>query len=579
MKKSLEKSGQKLVRRWSRFSRKASTESKEHIKENFIGRLSHIRHVRLLILEWSLLVAVITFLSIAQAFWYSESYATETFASGGTYTEANLGKVNSLNPLFATTSSEKTLAKLMFASITAPDYSGHTGLDLADNVKAIDGAAKAWSIKLREDLKWSDGQPITNADVLFTVKIIQDPRVNTSYRKNLRNVRVSEEEGRLIFNLPSADANFPTKLEIPVLPEHILKDVPPEQLLENSFSTNPVTSGPFNYNATQAVGNEGEKIVYLTPNKHYYNGVPMLDSFVVHAYLTIDDIIEAMKSGVATATAELSGADRDKVVSASIYEKQSALSSGVYAFINTDSPVLNRKNLRQAVRQGLDMAELRAPLGDVPALNYPFTSTQVSIANFPALPEYNADAARETIAAAGLSENDTISIVTVSAGYLPELANNMATQLTNLGLRATATVYEPNQDFISNVIKNRTYDILIYEIDLGPDTDLYPYYHSSQSSESGGLNLSNYRNKLADDMILSARSTLNETERNAKYQTFLKYWIEDVPAIGIYQANMSYYFNRSVRTYSDDNRLTEPTDRFTDVYYWAAEKTKKNRTP
>lgn len=579
MKKSLEKSGQKLAKRWSRFSHKATEDSKEHIKENLIDRISHVRRVRLLILEWSLLVAVITFLAIAQAFWYSESYATVTFTSGGTYTEANLGKVNSLNPLFATTSSEKTLAKLMFASITSPDYSGHTGLDLADNIKAQDNSAKVWTIKLRDDLKWSDGHPITNADVLYTIKTIQDPKVNTSYRKNLRNVRVAEEDGRLVFSLPSADANFPTKLEIPVLPEHILKDVSPEQLLEHTFSTNPVTSGPFSYNATQAVGNEGEKIVYLNPNKYYYNGAPMLDSFVVHAYLSTDDIISAVKSGTVTATAALSATDGDAVKTADIYEKQSALSSGVYAFINMDSAVLGRKNLRQAVRQGLDMSELRAPLGDVPALNYPFTTTQVSGVNFPALPEHNADAAREAIAAAGLSENDTITIATVSAGYLPEIAENMAQQLSALGLHTVTAVYEPNQDFMSNVIRNRAYDILIYEIELGPDTDLYPYYHSSQASGSGGLNLSNYRNKLADDMILSARSTLNEAERNAKYQTFLKYWIDDVPAIGIYQANMSYYFNRNVRTYSDDNRLTEPTDRFADVYYWAAEKTKKNRTP
>ncbi|MBQ6394408.1 hypothetical protein IJH97_01490 [Candidatus Saccharibacteria bacterium] len=579
MKKTLEKSGQKIARRWSRFSRKASEESKEHIKENLIRRISHVRHVRLLILEWVLLIAAITFLAITQTFWYSESYATEAFTTGGTYTEANLGKVNSLNPLFATTSSEKTLAKLMFASITAPDYSGHTGLDLADNVKARDNSGKVWAIKLREDLKWSDGEPITNADVLYTTRVIQDPKVNTPYRKNLRNVSISEEEGYLIFNLPSADANFPTKLEIPVLPEHILKNVSNDQLLEHTFSTNPVTSGPFNYNATQAVGSDGEKIVYLTPNKYYYNGVPMLDSFVVHAYLTTDDIISAMQSGTVTATAALPAIDGEKVKSATIYEKQSTLSAGVYAFLNTDSPVLNRKNLRQALRQGLDVDTLRKLAGNAPALNYPFTSTQVDFSNFPALPEHNVDAAKEAIAAAGLGENDVITIATVSAGYLPELAENMANQLTSLGLRATTAVYEPNQDFMSNIIKNRAYDILIYEIELGPDTDLYPYYHSSQASESGGLNLSNYRNKLADGMILSARSTMNENERIAKYQTFLKYWIDDVPAIGIYQSSMSYYFNHNVRTYSDDNRLTEPTDRFADVYYWAATKTKKNRTP
>ena len=105
-----------------------------------------------------------------------------------------------------------------------------------------------------------------------------------------------------------------------------------------------------------------------------------------------------------------------------------------------------------------------------------------------------------------------------------------------------------------------------------------PYYHSSQATASG-LNLSNYRNALVDDSILAARSTMNETLRTAKYETFLRYWVNDVPAIGIYQASLTYYFNKNARTFSEDDRLVYATDRFSDVEYWAVNKATKNRTP
>ena len=140
------------------------------------------------------------------------------------------------------------------------------------------------------------------------------------------------------------------------------------------------------------------------------------------------------------------------------------------------------------------------------------------------------------------------------------------------------SVYNPGQEFLVNVVRPRNYDILLYEVELGADPDLFPYYHSSQASTTG-LNLSNYNNALVDDSILAARSTMNETLRVAKYETFLRQWVTDVPAIGIYQASLTYYFNRNVRAFSEDDRLVYATDRFVDVEYWAVNKAEKNRTP
>ncbi len=91
--------------------------------------------------------------------------------------------------------------------------------------------------------------------------------------------------------------------------------------------------------------------------------------------------------------------------------------------------------------------------------------------------------------------------------------------------------------------------------------------------------MSNYRNTLVDDLILGARSTLEENLRVAKYEAFLRHWVNDVPALGIYQASLTYFFNKDVRTFSEDDRLVYPVDRFVDVEYWAVNKTQKNRTP
>lgn len=572
------KSGQSLTKKITNFSKKAGEEVIEHAQENIVDRISHVREVRLLILEWSLLVIAIIFLAIAQAYWYSESYAVETYTDGGTYTEGTLGEVNSLNPLFAQTSSEKTLSKLLFASLSSPDYSGHSGYDLAKSITS-DSDAKNWTITLRDGLKWSDGEPLTNDDVIFTANLIKNPLVNSSYSSNLSRAEVSEtNDGKIQFTLPSSNVYFATSLDFPILPEHILKDANPELLLESSFSSKPISSGPYVYNATQAIGSKGEKSVYLSANENYYKGKPLIDSFIVHAFTTEDDIVTALNAGTITASGDLSGDNINKITSTSLDKHETSLNYGVFAFLNNDS--LN-KQLRTALKQGIDMNKVREGMNEH-ELKYPFTETQIQLDEYPEDTPIDTEVAETTIAQQ-LQKNNTLntaglSIVTVNSGNLPKVAEKFAEQVRELGMKADVTTYESDQDFALNVLSARAYDVLIYEVGLGPDPDVLPYYHYTEAT-SNGHNLSNYKNGVASDLILSASTLKNLGLRKKKYERFLKYFVDDVPALGICQTNYTYFANSNVKTFSSENRLVTKTDRFTDVSDWGIEKATKNRTP
>ncbi len=577
MKKSLRKRGQRFVKKFSRVSAQASEEGKEHIKENLIERFSHIANIKLLILEWGLLVFALIMLAITQAFWFGDSYAENVFTDGGTYTEATLGEVDSMNPLFATTSSEKTLSRLMFATISTIDYSGHPGIGLAKSILPSENG-KVWTVRLREDLKWSDGEPITNDDVIFTINLIKNPAVNSIFETNFSNVNVSEnEQGEIVFTLPASYADFISALNVPVLPQHILGNVNPKNLVEDNFSKSPVTSGAFTFNAVQSSA-DGQEVYYLSANPDFYKGKSMLNSFAIHTYASSDAIIKAINSSAVTATAALSGSDTEKITASQFLIKNSSLNSGAFIFFNTTSETVKNRNLRAAIRQGINIDLIRSQAPETLALDYPLISSQIKLDTYPEIPSYNQEEAKNKIAELSGNEPINVEIATVSSGYLPKIANAVAEELKNLGINANVSVYEESQEFLTNIISRRNYDILIYEIELGADPDLLPYYHSSQVSSSG-LNLSNYRNALVDDLLLGARDTLDETLRIRKYETFLEYWVADVPAIGLYRPNLTYIYNRNVRTYSNNNILVTALDRFTDINTWAVVKATKNRTP
>lgn len=583
MNKIFKKSGRKIVRRISLFSKRVNRDGREHIRENLIGHFSHIKNVRLYIVEWILLVITITLFAITQAYWYLSSSTVETFARGGTYTEATLGKINSFNPLFVTTSSEETLSRLLFATLSSTDYSGHTGLGLAESIHANE-VGDIWTVKLREGIKWSDGEPITNQDVIYTINTIQSSKIKTNFAAKLVGVSVKEDDhGKIVFSLNSPNAFFESSLDLPILPSHILKDVSPELLLENKFSTRPVTSGAFTINATQNIGTDGEKIVYLTANSKYYKGMPLLDSFSIHAFLNTSDIKTAIRSGTVTATADLSSKFATELSSSNINEYQTAINYGVFAFFNTESPVLKNKSLRQAIRLGLNFNNLRTGLSGELPLDYPILESQVESIIFPNIPKTDVTTAKSEIDK--IKSNDdslgdiNLNIITIKGdNYLEEIANRIASQLEGLGLSATVTTYESNQDFALNILRPRAYDLLIYEIGLGADPDVLAYYHSLEASENGH-NLSNYKNLVVNDLLLSARTTMDSNLRAAKYQKFLERWVDDVPALGLYQTTLPYFVNRNVRTFSQENRLITAPDRFMDVENWGTKKAIRNRTP
>jgi peptide/nickel transport system substrate-binding protein len=241
---------------------------------------------------------------------------------------------------------------------------------------------------------------------------------------------------------------------------------------------------------------------------------------------------------------------------------------------------MKNKEIRQAIQKGIDMKNIRSATNGEPALDFPISEKQLTLDKWPELPKQDTAGATKTIAEFKKAHPDfgSINIVTISSYDLPDIANKLSEELKKLGIENTVSIFEPNQDFTLNILSQRSYDILIYEIGLGVDPDVFPYYHSSQTTGTG-LNFSNYKNAIVNDLILSARNTIDADLRKKKYENFLNYFVSDVPAIGITQSNLTYFVNNNVRTFSSENSLASEDDRFADVHLWSSIKTVKNRTP
>jgi peptide/nickel transport system substrate-binding protein len=578
----------------SRRMKKAEASTTRHAHRFIIKRLDNVRSVRRHIISWLLLVGVLTLAVGAQFIWFQRSYQTTAAAPGGTYAEGSLGPIDTLNPLYASSGAEMAAARLMFSSLYQYDETGHLQGDLARRI-TTDDSGKVYTVKLRSDAKWHDGTLLTARDVAFTVNLIKDPETRSPLRINWQDIKVEAvDDTTLKFTLPAVYAAFPHALTFSVVPRHILANVEPGAVRENTYSQSPVGSGPFRFRLLQNASSIDNtyKIVHMTGNEDYYKGAPLLSRFEVHSYQSSEEILRALRTGQVTAAANLSGADISQVDTNVYSVADQPIDSGVYALFNTEAPITKDKTVRQALRLGTDTAALReAVSGNVPALDSPFIEGQLTGNDVPKAPSPDSKKAAKMLDDAGWKVVNgvrtkggqplQITIATTKSSQYEEALEALAGQWRKLGVSVVTNVVDindPSVNFVQNILQPRNYDVLLYELSIGADPDVYAYWHSSQIG-TRGYNFSNYANGIADDALSSARSRLEPDLRNAKYKAFAQQWLDDVPAIGLYQAVAEYVYNKNIQSIDADAHLVTPYGRFSNILWWSVEQRQVYKTP
>ena len=581
-------SSKELTRRM----KKVEGATMKHARRFVFKRMDSIREVRRHIALWVLAIGVIIGASGLQLMWYQQSYRTLANANDGTYAEAVLGPVETLNPIFAKSSAEDSASYLLFSRLLTYDKTGNLNYDLAEDMTISDDRT-TYTLKIRPDARWQDGLYVRAKDVVFTVNLLKDPATRSTI-SGWNDIAATEVDDRTVsFKLPAVYAAFPHALNfLPILPEHILRDVEPGAIRENSFSTKPVGSGPFALRFIQEVDAATSRdIIHLARNDSYYKGASKLDRFQLHAYSSSDAILRAVTTSEVNAATDMSVSDSTKIANNSRYTvERKPVNSGVYALFNTTTGIMSDKKVRQALQVGTDTAALREVVGkDTPALHLPFITGQVT-GDVPSAPIYDKAAAGRLLDEAGWKLDGTtrkkdgaalkLSVVTTKNSDFERVLSALADQWRGLGVTVTTSIVDPTdpaQNVVQNILQPRSYDVLLYQLTIGGDPDVYAYWHSSQASR--GFNFSNYSNPISDDALTSARTRLEPDLRNAKYLTFAKQWMADAPAIGLFQATTQYAYSKSVHAMPEGEVLVSAADRYADVLYWSVGQRIVHRTP
>lgn len=556
--------------------------SLRHAHKFIVRRFANLREVRRHTVGWLLLVGVLSGISYWQGGLSAQQYSANMPAKGGTYTEGVEGALDNLNPIFASTPAERSASRLLFASLLVYDENNDMVGELAQDW-TVDSTASVYTVRLRDTAKWQDGVPITAEDVLFTFNLIKDADTRSPLYAGWRNVSIEKLDDKTVkFTLPVGYVAFLNYLTVGILPHHILKDTAPVEMRTSPYNHEPtVASGQFKYDSITVVdAKQSHYLLNATANKSYVLGAPKLATFQLHAYKDVESMPQAFTtqevasvSGLSLPQFGLLGDDKNYI------RKDAPLYNGVYAFLKTDAPFLADINVRRALQYATNQpAVLELLGGKAQELRGPLLPGQVGYRTDVGQPVMDVEYAKKLLDGAGwvvgangkrskAGEPLKLRVVTVNNGNYPAVAEAVMKQWSQIGVEFDSLVVKP-EEVQQSVIVSRSYDVLIYEVAIGRDPDVYAYWHSSQANAQG-LNLSDYKSARADDMLGSARGKLDFALREAKYRQFVQQWLNDIPAIALYRPMLTYVQNRNVTSFTE-RPLVDATDRYYNVGDWAA---------
>jgi len=204
-------------------------------------------------------------------------------------------------------------AILKFASNTLFDFDGDFQVtDTGLATLKVDADAKKATVKIRENVKWSDEEPFTIDDVIFPYEIIGHPDYEgVRYDDDFQNIIGAEEyhdkKADTISGLKRVDdytLEISFKSISPAIyssgdglwgyaaPKHQLKDIPVKEMISSdAVRVNPVTLGAFKFD--KIVNGESVKFV---KNENYWKGEPKLDGVVVKV-VSPETLPKALNSG------------------------------------------------------------------------------------------------------------------------------------------------------------------------------------------------------------------------------------------------------------------------------------------
>lgn len=520
-----------------------------------------------------------------------------TAAPVAVHREAVVGRPSSVNPVTARTQADRDLVALLFRGLVRSGQDGRPVADLAAGW-TVEAKGARWTFRLRADARWQDGVPVTSDDVVYTVRVLQDPAYTGPLAAGWQGVTATAIDAATVrFDLAVPLGGFLQAAAQPLLPAHLLASVPVADLADAPFSMRPVGNGPFALTELTADAAHLEPVLEpLDPGTGplatlgpgtVAPGDPLLAALELRFFAGPDEAAAAYRAGEVDAVSGLPPAAAAALAAEPATRRiayPGTTLTGVYLNLRPGAGPFSDARVRTALLAALDrgglVKDLLAGSGQRADAPIPPSSWAYDPKAAPAV-AYDQKAAAAGLRAAGWTRTGagwlpprakkpvTIALLAVDATVNPVTAGaaaRVAAAWTSLGIPTTVTSLAAG-DLVAR-LRSAEFVAAVADVNVGLDPDPYPLLASSQV-QAGGSNVSGFQDRALDAALAAARAPGTDAARAAAYTRLQA-------LLGQLEPILPLFFRDSVFVVSERligpraAPVADPSGRFWDVITWTS---------
>jgi peptide/nickel transport system substrate-binding protein len=459
---------------------------------------------------------------------------------------------------------------LIFEGLVGLDTKGDTVPRLAASWE-LSPDGKTITFKLRDGVKWHDGEKFTSADVAFTLDAIRSTAAATVWKAYMAPVQTltTPDDRTVVVTYAEAYAPALVTWTVGILPKHMFTgsagsgDSGSVDLTSAHANLEPVGTGPFKYTRWEL-----GKALYLEANKDWWQKQPHLDGIQFVFGTSEVETLEALRRDQLD-WAKIGDVDKWlSVAQTTEFHEQFETSEVVESRLrliawNTQRDRLSDKRVRQALTLALDRPRVITDVlfGQAQALAAPLFPTMFghdpSVAPLP----FDLDKAKALLdeaAPARAGKRFAIEVIAVDSLRSPatdSMISIFKRDLGTLGIDLKLTTL-PSKEYYERIAR-RDYDGVYFGwLPDIPDPDPAALLHSSQAQS--GANFAAYSNPAVDKLIEDARRTMDRDARRKLYEQLERMLVEEMPYTPLYAPYGHYAWSRRLHGVSTKDVAPTP---------------------
>lgn len=464
-------------------------------------------------------------------------------AYGDTLVEGTIGEASTLIPVLASDNASHSVAGQIYNGLVKYDKNLKITGDLAESY-TISPDGLTITFKLRRGVKWHDGAPFTSRDVIYTYRVVIDPKTPTAYSEDFKQVASLEAlDSHTVtarYSRPYAPAL--SSWAMSVLPAHLLEG---KDITKSPLARKPVGTGPFRFSEWVS----GQKIV-LVANPDYFEGRPYLDRYIYRVIPDMSTMYMELKAGaidmMGLTPVQYARQTGSPLFRAGFNKYRYPSNGYLYMGYNLRHPVFSDKRVRQAISCAIDRDELIQGVlfGMGQKSNGPIVpgrwANNSALEGMPFDPALSARLLAEAgwrPAGNGIMHKDgkplRFTILTNHGNQQRLLTAQIVQQrLRHIGIDVRIRVVEWAA-FLKEFIDKGNFEVVMLAWLTGQDPDMYDIWHSTKT-KPGELNFIGYKNSEVDRLLEEGRGTFDIEKRKKAYFRIQEILSEEQPYTFLY---------------------------------------------